>query len=214
MIGADIEEFITAARKVGYSEQVASAMASQVMARILFATGKRLHEVTHDDFDALTVAGTARQQATGRTWKHYRGCATATKTVLYHHGILPALPQPWQQRQPFARRVAAVPEPMHSILVRYLQHKSVTCKPTTVSSLATRLAHFATVVAAIDPVATPATLTRTGHIEPWMHALTRAENTKSGGVLSHAEQARRILAAANFLREISEWNWPEAPHAP
>lgn len=211
VIGADIEEFITAARTVGYSERVASAMASQVMARILFATGKRLHEVTHDDFAALTIAGTARQQATGRTWRHYRAAATATKTVLYHHGILPALPEPWQQRQPFARRVAGVPEPMHSILVRYLQHKSVTCKPTTVSCLATRLAHFGTVIAAIDPVATPATLTRTGHIEPWMHALTRVENTKSGGVLSRAEQARRILAVANFLREISEWDWPEAP---
>lgn len=211
VIGADIEEFITAARTVGYSERVASAMASQVMARILFATGKRLHEVTHDDFDALTVAGTARQQATGRTWKHYRAAATATKTVLYHHGILPALPEPWQQRLPFARRVAGVPEPMHSILVRYLERKSVTCKATTVSCLATRLAHFGTVIAAIAPDATPAMLTRTGHIEPWMHALTRAENTKSGGVLSRAEQARRILAVANFLREISEWEWPEAP---
>ena len=103
---------------------------------------------------------------------------------------------------------------MHSILVRYLQHKSVTCKPTTVSCLATRLAHFGTVIAAIDPDATPATLTRTMHIEPWMHALTRAENTKSGGVLSRAEQARRILAVANFLREISEWDWPEAPARP
>ena len=100
---------------------------------------------------------------------------------------------------------------MHSILVRYLERKSVTCKATTVSCLATRLAHFGTVIAAIAPDATPAMLTRTGHIEPWMHALTRAENTKSGGVLSRAEQARRILAVANFLREISEWEWPEAP---
>ena len=50
---------------------------------------------------------------------------------------------------------------MHSILVRYLQRKSVTCKPATVSSLATRLAHFGAFIAAIDPDATPATLTRT-----------------------------------------------------
>src|SRR5690606_20124629 len=97
-------------------------------------------------------------------------------------------PTPWLQRQPFCRRVAAVPEPMHSILIRYLENKSVTCKPATVSSLATRLAHFGTVIAGIDPAATPATMTRTRHIEPWMHALTRAENTKSGGILSRAEQ--------------------------
>ena len=84
----------------------------------------------------------------------------------------------------------------------------MTCRPATVSSLATRLAHFGTVIAALDPAATPATMTRTRHIEPWMHALTTTANTKSGGVISRAEQARRILAAANFLREITEWDWP------
>ncbi len=211
VIGADIEEFVAAARRVGYTERVASAMASQVMARVLFATGKRLRQVTHEDFTALIDAGNARQVATGRTWKHYRATATATKTVLYHLGVLPVLPPSWQQRQPFARRIAAVPEPMHTILVRYLERKSVTCKTSTVSGLATRLAHFGVVITTIDPAATPATMTRTGHIEPWMSALTRAENTKSGGVLSRAEQARRILAVANFLREITEWDWPEAP---
>jgi integrase len=36
-------------------------------------------------------------------------------------------------------------------------------------------------------------------------------NTKSGGVLSVPEQARRILAVANFLTEITEWSWPQAP---
>lgn len=211
VIGTDIQEFITAARTIGYTERVASAMASQVMVRVLFATGKRLHQVTHDDFTALAAAGQARQQATGRTWRHYRGTATATKTVLYHHGILPALPDPWLQRQPFTRRLAAVPEPMHSILVRYLERKTLTCKPATVSGLATRLAHFGAIITELDPQATPATMTRTGHIEPWMHALTTAANTKSGGILSRPEQGRRILAVANFLREITEWDWPEAP---
>ena len=211
VIGQDIEQFITAARTIGYTERVASAMASQVMARVLFATGKRLTEVTHDDFTALAAAGQARQQATGRTWKHYRGTATATKTVLYHHGILPALPDPWLQRQPFTGRLAAVPEPMHSILVRYLERKTLTCKPATVSGLTTRLAHFGAIITELDPQAIPATMTRTRHIEPWMHALTTAANTKSGGILSRPEQARRILAVANFLREITEWDWPEAP---
>ncbi len=210
-IGADIEEFVNAARGLGYSERVASAMASQVMARILFATGKPMRQITHADFDALADAGVARQQATGRTWRHYRATATATKTVLFHHGILPALPAPWAQRQPFDRRLATVPQPMHAILHRYLDRKMVTCTPSTVSCLATRLAHFGAVIATIDPDATPATMTRTGHIEPWLIALTQAPNTTSGGVLSTAEQARRILAAANFLREITEWDWPEAP---
>jgi hypothetical protein len=171
LIGADLQEFITAAGSCGYSQRVASAMASQVMARVLFATGKPLTELAHADFDALAAAGVARQVATGRTWKHYRGCATATKTVLFHMGVLPALPEPFEQRWPFTRRVSAVPEPMHSILVRYLQRKSVTCKPSTVSCVATRLAHFGKFIASIDPDATPATLQRCRHIEPWMVAL-------------------------------------------
>ncbi|HET7277539.1 MAG TPA: tyrosine-type recombinase/integrase [Dermatophilaceae bacterium] len=211
VIGGDLDAFITAARGCGYSERVASAMASQVIARVLFATGKRLTDLTHDDFDALAAAGTARQQQTGRTWRHYRAAATGAKTVLYHLGVLPALPEPFEQRWPFARRLAHVPEPMHAILVRYLQHKSVTCRPATVSSLATRLAAFGAYLADTDPDAIPATLDRCAHIEPWMANLTTAANTKSGGIVSVPEQARRILAVANFLTEITEWGWPEAP---
>ena len=211
VIGEDLAAFITAARGCGYSQRVASAMASQVIARVLFATGKRLTDLVHDDFNDLAVAGLARQAATGRTWKHYRATATGAKTVLYHHGVLPALPEPFEQRWPFARRLAHVPEPMHAILVRYLQHKSVTCRPATVSSLATRLAAFGAYLAGTDPDATPATLDRCQHIEPWLASLTTAANTKSGGTLSVPEQARRILAVANFLTEITEWGWPEAP---
>lgn len=211
VIGQDLDNFITAARGCGYSQRVASAMASQVIARVLFATGKRLTDLTHDDFEALAAAGTARQAATGRTWKHYRATATGAQTVLYHLAVLPALPEPFEQRWPFARRLAHVPEPMHAILVRYLQHKSVTCRPATVSSLATRLAAFGAYLADTDPDAIPATLDRCRHIEPWMASLSTTANTKSGGILSVPEQARRILAVANFLTEITEWGWPEAP---
>lgn len=212
VIGEDLEEFITAARTAGYSQRVSSAMASQVMARLLFATGRPLHQITDADFDALAAAGVARQADTGRTWKHYRATAKATRTVLFHMGVLPALPAPTQQRWPFSRRVEGVPEPMGSILVRYLQAKSATCKPATVSSIATRLAHFGRVIAAIDAQATPASMTRVDHIEPWLAALPGTGNTKTGGCLSRAEQARRILAVANFLSDITEWDWPEAPN--
>ena len=131
--------------------------------------------------------------------------------MLYHLGVLPALPEPFEQRWPFARRLAHVPEPMHTILVRYLQHKTVTCRPTTVSSLATRLAAFGAYLAGTDPDAIPATLDRCAHIEPWLASLTTAANTKSGGILSVPEQGRRILAVANFLTDITEWGWPDAP---
>ena len=210
-IGRDLAAFITAARDCGFTERVASAMASQVMARVLFATGRPLEAITHTDFDDLAAAGIRRERDTGRTWRHYRGTATATKTVLFHMGVLPALPTPYVQHWPFAARLAGVPEPMHSILVRYLERKSVTCKPATVSCLATRLNHFGVFLADLDPTLTPAGLTRCEHIEPWLVSLPRTTNTKTGAVISVAEQSRRILAVAGFLREITEWEWPEAP---
>ena len=82
---------------------------------------------------------------------------------------------------------------------------TVTCVPHTVSSLATRLAHFGAVVTTLDPeISGPEGLDRCQHIEPYLIALSRAPNTKSGGILSPTEQARRIHAVANFLREITE----------
>lgn len=210
-IGTDLEAFISAARACGFTERVASAMASQVMARVLFATGRPLTQVTHADFDALSQAGKERERTTGRTWKHYRSCATATKTVLFHLGVLPALPEPFEQRWPFTRRLAGVPDPLHSILVRYLQRKTVTCKPSTVSCLATRLNHFAVFLTRIDPTLTPAQLSRCGHIEPWLASLPQTTNTKTGQIISVAEQSRRILAVAGFFSDITEWAWPEAP---
>ena len=211
LIGEDLDAFMAAARSCGYSDRVCSAIASQVIARVLFATGKRLTNLTHDDFDDLAAAGAARQAATRRTWKHYRASATAAKTVLFHLGVLPELPVSFEQRWPFARSLAGVPEPMHTILVRYLQHKSVTCRPSTVSCLATRLAAFGVYLANLDPDATPANLQRCLHIEPWLATLPTTANTKTGGRLSVPEQGRRILAVANFLTEITEWGWPEAP---
>ena len=210
-IGEDLDEFITAARACDYSEQTARAMASQVLARVLFATGKRLDDLTTADFDALNFAGQQREQATGRTWKHYRGCATATRTVLFHHKVLPAPPPPAQTRWPYQRRLAEVPDPMKSLLIGYLERKAVTCKPSTISGLTTRLAAFATFVTRIDATLTPDRLERCAHIEAWMSSLPQITSPATRRPLTTAEQARRILAVSNFLTDITEWGWPTAP---
>jgi hypothetical protein len=84
---------------------------------------------------------------------------------------------------------------MHSILVRYLQAKSATCKPVTVSGIATRLAQFGRVIADIDPKATPDTMNRVGHIEPWLAALPGTGNRKTGGCRSEPSRA------------VGSWPW-------
>jgi len=65
---------------------------------------------------------------------------------------------------------------------------------------------------AADPTLTSlADLDRCRHIEPYLIAVSQEVNSKTGLSLSKAEQARRIQAIANFLSEITEWGWPDAP---
>jgi hypothetical protein len=156
LIGQDLDAFLTAARSCGYSQRVASAMASQVIARVLFATGKtpgrpdprRLQRPRCLPVPPARPRPGAPGSTTGPPPPAPRPCCTTC-------GVLPALPEPFEQRWPFARRLAHVPEPMHTILVRYLQHKSVTCRPATVSSLATRLAAFGAYLAETRPGCDP-----------------------------------------------------------
>jgi integrase len=209
---ADLARFKTAAGGLGFSDRVASALASQVIARLLIHTGRTLDTLTDADVDELVAACGERQDRTGRSARSYRGLLQSTRQVLFHQGVLPAPAARPAPRLPFDKRMAAVPSPLHEVLVRYLQRKSVTCVPATVSGIATRLAHFGRVISELDPTLTgPDGLERCRHIEPYLIALSLAENTKSGGTLSIAEQSRRVNAVANFLTEITEWGWPDAP---
>jgi hypothetical protein len=113
---------------------------------------------------------------------------------------------------PIDCRPRSVPEPLRDALVRYLNRKTVTCVPSTISGLTTRLAHFGRIVTAQGPtLSSLADLDRCHHIEPYLIAVSREVNSKTGLSLSKAEQARRIQAIANFLSEITEWGWPDAP---
>jgi len=74
------------------------------------------------------------------------------------------------------------------------------------------LTHFGRIVTALDPaLSSLADLDRCRHIEPYLIAVSREVNSKTGLSLSKAEQARRIQAIANFVSEITEWGWPDAP---
>lgn len=105
-----------------------------------------------------------------------------------------------------------VPEPLRDAFVAYLHRKSATCRPKTVSSLATRLSHFGRFLGEIDPELTSlAGLDRRRHIEPFITSLLEATSMITGGPISVADRARRIHAASNFLAEITEWGWGDAP---
>ena len=108
--------------------------------------------------------------------------------------------------------MADVPAALAPAFVAYLHRKHATCVPKTVSSLATRLAHFGRYLAAIDPTLTSLSeLDRRRHIEPFITSLTTAVNSVTGEPITVADRIRRVHAVGNFLAEITEWGWDDAP---
>jgi integrase len=84
-----------------------------------------------------------------------------------------------------------------------LRRKSATCRPKTVSAIATRLAHFGRFLAQADPgLESLAQLDRCAHIEPYLASLTGAVNTTTGQPVTVADRARRVSALSCFLTEM------------
>jgi integrase len=211
-LGPDLARFVAGAREAGFTERVASAVASQIIARLLIQTGRPLDALGHDDFEEFIDACRKRQLRTGRGWRHYRGAIHSARQVLFHLGVLDAPAPPLATAQPFVERMGRVSPLLRGSFVAYLQAKTATCRPKTVSSLATRLAHFGRFLAETDPhLASLADLDRRRHIEPFLAALTHTPNSKRDGLLSPADRARRVLAISTFLADITEWGWSDAP---
>jgi integrase len=81
-----------------------------------------------------------------------------------------------------------------------------------VTGIATRLAHFGRFLAEIDPgLSSLAELERCRHIEPYLNSLTSTINSKTGELITLADQDRRIRAVSGFLTDIVEWGWEQAP---
>jgi integrase len=208
----DLDRFMAAARELGFTERVASAVASQIIARLLIQTGRDLGELTEQDLADLAGACRARQDATGRGWRHYRSALHAARQVLFHLQILESPAPPAQVMLPFETRMAGVAGPLRAAFVAYLRRKSATCRPKTVSAIATRLAHFGRFLAEADPaLGSLAQLDRCAHIEPYLASMTATVSSATGQPITVADRARRISALSCFLSEITEWGWPDAP---
>ena len=209
---ADMTRFMDAAVTVGFTRLQALRVASQSIGRVLLQTGRRLDEVTVADLDALAEACRQRQAATGQGWRHYRAAINAAHRVLFHLDVTDTPPAASQAPKSFEIRVADTSELLRPAFVAYLERKLGTCRPKTVSSLATRLAHFGRFLADIDPeLVSLDGLDRRRHVEPYLNSVAAAVSSTTGRPLTTADQARRILAASCFLADITEWGWPDAP---
>jgi integrase len=210
-LGPDLERFCQGAQAIGYTPAMAVRVASQSVGRMLVQTGRHLEELSLADFEELASACAARDSV-AKGWGHYHAALSAAQRVLFHLGVVEKLPPAWEQPKSFQERMGAVHPPLQASFVAYLERKAATCHVKTVTALATRLAHFGRSLGEIDPDLTSlASLDRRRHIEPYLNSLTTTPNSKSGGTITRADQARRAIAVRGFLADIAEWGWDEAP---
>ena len=210
-LGPDLDAFMAAAADLGFTQRVRFATGSQVPARLLIQTGRRLDQLTMADLAAFAAACKDRQERTGKGHHHYLAALSNAQRVLFHLGIVDELPRSGGP-VPFAERLAGVRPPIRAAMIAYLERKRATCQPETVSGIATRLKHFGVFLAQADPALDSiASLDRRRHIEPYLTSLTEAVNPKNDELITVADRSRRVLAVMGFLTDITEWGWPEAP---
>lgn len=209
---ADMARFRQGAEAIGFTPTCGLRVASQSVGRLLIQTGRPLAELTLADFDELVDACRNREKRTGKKWSHYRSALNAAHRVLFHLEIVDTPPPHWQLPRSFEDRVIDVRPALRPAFVAYLERKTGTCQPNTVTGMATRLVHFGRFLAEIDPELTSlAQLHRQHHIEPYLNAVANAINTKNGEPILVSDQARRVYAVSSFLTDITEWGWDDAP---
>ncbi|HEX5349638.1 MAG TPA: tyrosine-type recombinase/integrase [Pseudonocardiaceae bacterium] len=210
-LGPDLDRFMTAAAGLGFTERVRFATGSQVPARLLIQTGRRLDQLTVADLATFTAACRDRHERTGKGHQHYLAAVSNAQRVLFHLGIVDQLPRSGGP-VPFVERLADVRPAIRATMIAYLERKRATCQPKTVSALATRLKHFGVFLAEIDPsLDSIACLDRRTHIEPYLTSLVEAVNSKNDELITVADRSRRVIALMGFLNDITEWGWPQAP---
>lgn len=212
-LAADVERFAAAAAELGFGPRTRAGMASQVAARLLIQTGKRVDALCDDDVAELDAAIADTEARTGRRLRHYTGSAWCARAVLYHLGILPEAPSLLgAARRSWTERMAGVPDGLRRSFVAYLECLAGTHAPQTVTSRASRLAAFGRFLARVDPgLASLAELDRRRHIEPYLAAVAEARNSFTGRPIAVSERRARIFAVRCMLDDISEWGWAEGP---
>lgn len=134
---ADMTRFREGAEAIGYTPIQSLRVASQSVGRLLVQSGRHLDDLTLGDFDELIDACRQRTQSTAKGWTHYRGALSAAQRVLFHLGIVAALPPYGQGPKSFEARMADVSPVLRPAFVAYLERKTGTCHAKTVTGLAT-----------------------------------------------------------------------------
>jgi len=213
-LSADMESFLRAAAELGYAPRPRAGMASQIVMRLLIQSGLELTDLGEADFNAFEIAVAQREAREGRPYKHYRDALHGARTVIYH---LAGVVEPREKRNVLLKwsweaHLDGAPAPIQRAMAAYLECCVGTRKRSTVSHMASRLAHFGRFLASIDPEITSlASLERQRHIEPYLSTVAAARHRHTGAPLSASERRARILTVSLMFADIAEWGWTEAP---
>src|SRR5690242_7017578 len=82
-LGPDLDRFMATAAELGFTERVRFATGSQVPARLLIQTGRRLDQLSIADLEAFTAACHDRHERTGKGHHHYLAALSNTQRVLF-----------------------------------------------------------------------------------------------------------------------------------
>jgi integrase len=209
----DVARFATAATDLDYGGHIVKRAAERVVVRLLIQAGRPLHELTIADLDELAAALRHRGEAKGNrsNWVNDRSLVYAAHRVLFHLGVLDAPPADPRRRPGLAGHYSGVPKPLREVLLAYCTQAAATRAPATMKAIASNLAGFGRFLARLDPAVTDlATLDRRTHIEPWLAALATAHHP-DGTAMSVGHRRGQILTVRQFLTDILQWGWPEAP---
>jgi len=213
-VGPDLARFTAAAERIGYSPRARAGMASEVAARLLIQTGRPLAAITDQDLAEFGAAIGEREARDGRDYKHYRHALYASSAVIYHLGG-PASLAPKHRavsKWSWERHLDGVGDGLRQAMVAYLERCSATLARSTVSGIASELAHFGRYLAARHPDLTSfAGLDRRRHIEPYLSEVAAAVNHRTGNPIAISSQRTRIQVIGRMLQAMAEWGWPEAP---
>jgi len=213
-LGPELARFLSGAEQIGYSMRARTGMASEVAARLLIETGQPLAAITGDDLALFATALSDREARNARTYKHYHHALYASSAVLYHLGA-PAEPAPKRStlgRWSWERHLDGVNDSLRRSMVAYLQRCSATLARSTVSGVASELAHFGRFLATNHPdLTTFADLDRRRHVEPYLSAVAASVNHRTGNPITISSQRTRIQAVGRMLDAMAEWGWEEAP---
>ncbi len=212
-IARELEVFFDAARAIGYGERAALGMTSQVAARLRIEAAVPLEAMTNDELICFEAAVTAREVRNHRSYKHYRSALYASHAVLFHLGAPVREPEKRTAvRWSFEQYFTGVDEAIARQLSAYCERIAATLARSTASGTASELAHFGRFLAVSDPqLHSLRDLDRQRHIEPYLSALARACNPRTGEAVAISTRRSRTQVVGRMLETMAEWGWEEAP---